>query len=70
MDSSPYGSVQRHRQSSAPMLVLLYLAKGARAFSPGLPRKLLPLFCRWRLPSFVLNQCAPKISPKKTVVAF
>ena len=44
--------------------------RAARAFSPGLPRRLLPLFCRRRPPSFVLNQCAPKISPKKTVVAF
>lgn len=27
----------------------------ARAFSLGLPRRRLPLFCRWRPPSFVLN---------------
>lgn len=46
------------------------LSSGLVLLSLGLPRRLLPLFCRRRPPSFVLNQCAPKISPKKTVVAF
>lgn len=58
--------------TASPLLPACPVVPGraARAFSPGLPRRLLPLFCRQRPPSFVLNQCAPKISPKKTVVAF